>query len=95
VKIRDIAESPAQARWVVDQHISSGPVGSRQRCALCGSWWPCDMVGLAALAVHLSEQLRIATETLGYLSRAANHGKPARHMSTMAEDALIQMSVVE
>jgi hypothetical protein len=50
---------------------------------------------LQAENARLTEQLRIATETLGYLSRGAGHGKSARHMSTMAEDALIQMSVVE
>lgn len=44
---------------------------------------------------RLREQLRIATETMKYLSHGTKTGKTARHMSNLAEDALIRMSVVE
>lgn len=50
-----IAESEAHARWVVTNHVGNGT--ERPRCAICEQWWPCDLVGLAALAVMLAERL--------------------------------------
>jgi chromosome segregation ATPase len=48
-----------------------------------------------AEVARLAERLRIATQALEYLSHGAETGKTARHLSTMADDALIQMSVVK
>jgi hypothetical protein len=50
---------------------------------------------LQAEVARLTEQLRIANEALEYLSNGARTGKTVRHMSTMADEALTRMSVVE
>lgn len=50
-ELAEVAESDAHAQSVLDQHIPSGPLDGRRRCAICESWWPCDLVSLAALAV--------------------------------------------
>lgn len=53
--LETIAESEAHARWVVEHHVGTGT--ERPRCAICDRWWPCDLVGLAALAVTLADRL--------------------------------------
>jgi hypothetical protein len=65
--IAEVAESDAHARWIIEQHVAGEAYGARHRCTICAEWWPCGMVGLAALAVEaqtevarLTEQLRIA-----------------------------------
>ncbi len=53
-----IAESDAHARWVVEHHLPQPSTGQgRRRCTICDQWWPCDMVGLAALAVLRTRQI--------------------------------------
>lgn len=96
-----IAESPAHARWVLDHHVGGERYGTRQRCPICETWWPCDLAGIAALAVQadaenarLREQLRIATDQLQAFSDQEQERYPGE-MGTFAHDALIQMSVVE
>jgi hypothetical protein len=46
-----IAEGDRHAEWVLDNHRPRLWQEGRQRCTSCDAWWPCDTVGLAALAV--------------------------------------------
>jgi hypothetical protein len=50
-----IAESVTQCRWVVEHHVGTGE--GRQRCAICETWWPCDLVSVAATAVLLADRV--------------------------------------
>lgn len=94
MKLEVIAESDAHARWILENHIGVGPDEKRQRCALCEQWWPCDIVGLAALAVRQGMLLTIADGALVHIAtRDVFDLGPTS--ATIAEDALIQMSVVE
>lgn len=52
IDLEAIAESDEHARWVVEHHVPNlGLGGTRFRCGICEAWYPCDLVGLAALAV--------------------------------------------
>jgi len=55
VYLDSIAESVTQCRWVVEQHTGRGE--GRKRCAICETWWPCDLVSVAATAVLLADRL--------------------------------------
>lgn len=58
--LENIAESVTHARWVVDHHVGQGE--GRQRCAICETWWPCDLVSVAATAVLLADRILSPTE---------------------------------
>lgn len=49
-----IAEGDCHARWIVERHIGNG--AERERCTICEQWWPCDLVGLGALAILNAER---------------------------------------
>lgn len=68
-----IAENDEHAAWIVASHVGGERYGTRQRCAVCDEWWPCGMLGLAALAALRArevERLRAALasirDDLGY-----------------------------
>lgn len=52
-----IAESEKHARWIVENHTSNGT--ERPRCEVCDTWWPCNTLGLAALAVLQANELEV------------------------------------
>ena len=55
-QLADVAESDEHARWIVRTHTEDGTGDGRHRCTVCDSWWPCDLLGLAALAVLRKEE---------------------------------------
>jgi hypothetical protein len=105
MSLQCIAESDMHARWIVANHVGNGT--ERERCVICDRWWPCDPVGLAALAVlrsedaaRLHEQLRLAADVLNRIASCGCSGcgpKPRdlKQARAMADDALTRMSVVE
>jgi hypothetical protein len=55
-ELLDLAESVNHAHWLLNDHVAGDRYGARARCKACESWWPCDKVGLAALAVVFARQ---------------------------------------
>lgn len=53
--LENIAESVTHARWVVANHVGNGT--ERPRCVICDTWWPCDLVSVAATAVLLADRI--------------------------------------
>lgn len=47
----DVAEGDEHAAWVLENHLPERPGAIRTLCTICGPWYPCAKVEMAALAV--------------------------------------------
>lgn len=53
--LESVADSDNSARAIVAEHIGNGT--ERPRCTICETWWPCDIVALAARAALNADAL--------------------------------------